>query len=128
MKTIVRRVDKLEEANRFTVTTPADLLAHPWRIAVVRAEMERSARLLRGGERRLATIVMGFSDALLVDYLFFENEIAQWRADGATLEEMWEKAMPWWLAAYEREPELVSPAIEEWRRDGILIETTGGVE
>jgi hypothetical protein len=118
----------MEASLYFTLTTPADILDHPVRIAMMRAHFERLARLADdAGARFLARIVLGFSDALLVDFLFFNYENDALREAGHDEEAVWEHAWPWWKAAYEREPAAVTPAIEQWIAEGVLVETADGL-
>jgi len=123
---IARRLDRIEASLHFTLTTPADVLDHPLRIAMMRAHFARCARVGTRGERWLARIVLGFSDALMVDFLFFNSENDALRSAGMGEDAVWEHALSWWQAAYEREPDAVAPAFERWIKEGILVETTEG--
>ena len=79
---MMRRVERLEAATHFTVTTPADILDYPHRITMVRGEIARWSRTVHGENRWFVEAVLGFSDALLVDFLFYDRDIEAYRAAG----------------------------------------------
>jgi hypothetical protein len=123
---MMRRVRKLEAGMHFTLTAPADILDHPHRIAMMRAHFKRLTRVDDPAARFLAEIVLGFSDALMVDFLFFNYENDALRIAGKDEREVWEHAFPWWMAAYKREPVAVAPAFAQWIEEGFVIEMADG--
>src|SRR4051794_2901782 len=123
---LMRRVRKLDAATRFTVATPADILGHPVRMAMLRAYIKRVAKLGGPGAGWLAGVALGFSDALLVDFIIFNLENDALRAAGRGEDEIWERAVPWWRAALGREPAAVAPVFARWVEEGALIETGDG--
>lgn len=126
VKSLVSRLERVEAALHFTLTAPADILDHPLRIAMLRAHFARIGRVGAEPERWLAGIVLGFSDALLVDFLFFNFDNDALRESGVDEAAVWEHALPWWRAALTREPEAVAPAFARWVEEGVLIETADG--